>query len=100
MALRFQQLHFSRRFGRLASVEELMVESRLIGWAVHSDCQETLFGSLLTNEPSWPEMRALGVGFWFANMTQLRIRVTLGAIYFLLIYLYTVSQSLVFNICL
>ncbi|KAJ0110941.1 hypothetical protein Patl1_00628 [Pistacia atlantica] len=74
VALRFQQLHFSRRFGRSASVEELVVDSRLIGWAFHSDCQEALFGSVLSNEPSWPEMRALGVGFWFTNMTQLRIR--------------------------
>ncbi|KAL5859510.1 hypothetical protein ACOSQ4_000806 [Xanthoceras sorbifolium] len=74
VALRFQQLHSFRKSGRLASVEELVVDSRLIGWAFHSDCQETLFGSFLSSEPSWPEMRALGVGFWFTNETQLRIR--------------------------
>ncbi|KAK4849046.1 hypothetical protein QYF36_020205 [Acer negundo] len=74
VALRFQQLHFFRKSGRLASVEELVVDSRLIGWAFHSDCQETLFSSFLSNEPSWPEMRALGVGLWFTNETQLRIR--------------------------
>ncbi|KAJ4728093.1 Transducin family protein/WD-40 repeat protein [Melia azedarach] len=72
--LRFQQLCSFRRFGKLASVEELVVDSRLIGWAFHSDCQETLLGSVLPNEPSWPEMRALGVGFWFTNVTQLRTR--------------------------
>lgn len=82
MELRFQQLCSFRRFGKLASVEELVVDSRLIGWAFHSDCQETLLGSVLPNEPSWPEMRALGVGFWFTNVTQLRTRVIFGTVTF------------------
>ncbi|PRQ58513.1 putative transcription factor WD40-like family [Rosa chinensis] len=74
IALRFQQLHFVRKFGRSVSVEELVVDSKLIGWAYHSDCQENLFGSFLPNEPSWQEMRNLGVGFWFTNTAQLRSR--------------------------
>lgn len=77
MAVRFQQLHFFEKSGQLASAEELVVDSRLIGWAFHSDCQETLLGSFLSNEPSWPDMRALGVGFWFTNDSQLRARVSL-----------------------
>ncbi|KAK9035763.1 hypothetical protein V6N11_077793 [Hibiscus sabdariffa] len=74
VTLRFQQLLFSQRFGRSASSEELVVDSGLIAWAFHSDCQETLFSSFLSNDPSWPEMRTLGVGFWFTNATQLRTR--------------------------
>ncbi|KAK9279962.1 hypothetical protein L1049_013646 [Liquidambar formosana] len=74
VGVRFQQLYFHRRFGRLASMEELVTDSGLIGWAFHSDCQENLFGSVLPNEPSWQEMRSMGVGFWFTNTTQLRTR--------------------------
>lgn len=72
--LRFQQLHFFRRFGRSPSINELVVDSRMIVWAYHSGCQENLFGAFLPNEPSWQEMRAVGVGFWFTNTTQLRTR--------------------------
>nr|XP_015888746.2 uncharacterized protein LOC107423659 isoform X2 [Ziziphus jujuba var. spinosa] len=74
IALRFQQLHFSRRFGRPATVEELVIDAGLIVWAYHSDCQENLFGSILPSEPSWQEMRKLGIGFWFTNVAQLRTK--------------------------
>lgn len=74
VAVRFQQLYFHRRFGRSASTEQLVVDSGLIGWAFQSDCQEILFGSVLSNESSWQEMRAMGVGFWFTNTTQLRTK--------------------------
>ncbi|KAJ4957335.1 hypothetical protein NE237_014118 [Protea cynaroides] len=74
VGLRFQQFYFLRRFGRPASAEDLVVDSGLIGWAFHSDCQENLFSSCLSNEPSWQEMRNLGVGFWFTNSTELRTR--------------------------
>lgn len=56
-------------------VEELDVSSELIGWAFHSDCHENLFNSLLSAEPSWEEMRSIGVGFWYSNVTQLRLKV-------------------------
>ena len=75
VALKFQQLHFFRKFGRQATMEELDIDSALIVWAYHSDCEENLFGSVLPNEPSWPEMRNLGVGFWFTNAAQLRTKV-------------------------
>ncbi|XP_050385252.1 uncharacterized protein LOC126801830 isoform X2 [Argentina anserina] len=74
IALRFQQLLYFRKFGSSVSLEELVVDSRLFGWAYHSDCQENLLGSFLPNEPSWQEMRNLGVGFWFTNTAQLRSR--------------------------
>lgn len=77
VGLRFQQLHFFRKSGRSASMEELVIDSKLLGWAYHSDCQENLFGSFLPNDPSWQEMRNLGVGFWFTNTAQLRSRVIL-----------------------
>ncbi|PON42363.1 WD repeat containing protein [Parasponia andersonii] len=74
VALKFQQLHFFRRFGRQATMEELDIDSALIVWAYHSDCEENLFASVLPNEPSWPEMCHLGVGFWFTNAAQLRAK--------------------------
>ncbi|PNY04245.1 hypothetical protein L195_g000661 [Trifolium pratense] len=74
VALRFQQLLFQRKFGRAGSVEELFINSRLFVWAYHSDSKENLFGSVVPNEPSWQEMRALGMGFWYANIPQLRAR--------------------------
>ncbi|XP_010523821.1 PREDICTED: uncharacterized protein LOC104802083 isoform X2 [Tarenaya hassleriana] len=72
VAFRYKQLYFARRFGKTASMEELGVDSSMIGWAFHSDCQESLFGAILPNESSWQEMRSLGVGFWYANVVQLR----------------------------
>ncbi|XP_038683880.1 uncharacterized protein LOC119984139 isoform X2 [Tripterygium wilfordii] len=74
VALRFQQLYSFRSFEKVVSTEELVVDSALIGWAFHSDCQETLFDAFLPSEPSWQQMRALGVGYWFTNVTQLRTR--------------------------
>lgn len=82
MALRFQQLLFLRKFARAASFEELLVDSRLFVWAYHSDCLDNLFGSVIPNEPSWQEMRALGMGFWYANIPQLRARVMLNPFLF------------------
>ncbi|MED6168939.1 hypothetical protein PIB30_016422 [Stylosanthes scabra] len=74
VALRFQQLFFYRKFARAASFEELNVNSRLFAWAYHSDSVENLFGSVIPSEPSWQEIRALGMGFWYANVPQLRAR--------------------------
>ncbi|KAL2536324.1 transducin family protein/WD-40 repeat family protein [Forsythia ovata] len=74
VAVRFQQLYFVQQFGRLPLVKELVVSSELIGWAFHSDCEENLFSSLLSTEPSWEEMRSMGFGFWYTNVTQLRLK--------------------------
>ncbi|CAK7348696.1 unnamed protein product [Dovyalis caffra] len=62
---------------RSPSMEELVGDSRLMSWAFHSDCQENLLSSFLPIEPSWKEMQALGFGFWFTNVAQLRTRVML-----------------------
>lgn len=56
-------------------MEELVVSSGLIGWAFHSDCHDNFFDALLPTEPSWDEMRSMGVGFWYANVSQLRVKV-------------------------
>ncbi|XP_077251332.1 transducin family protein / WD-40 repeat family protein [Tasmannia lanceolata] len=74
VAVRFQQLYFLRKFGRVAATEELDVDSCLIAWASQSDCQDNLFSSVLSNEPSWMEMRKFGVGYWFTNTAQLRTK--------------------------
>ncbi|PWA57155.1 transducin family protein / WD-40 repeat family protein [Artemisia annua] len=74
VAVRFQQLYCVRRLGKLPSVGELVIDSSLIAWAFHSDCQESLFESLLNNESSWQDMRSMGVGFWYTNKSQLRVK--------------------------
>ncbi|KAF5197700.1 Dmx-like protein [Thalictrum thalictroides] len=73
VAIRFQQLHFLRRFGKSTKIE-LVVDSGMIAWAFQSDCQDSLLTNFLSNEPSWDVMRNLGVGFWFTNATPLRTR--------------------------
>nr|XP_043623601.1 uncharacterized protein LOC122595321 isoform X2 [Erigeron canadensis] len=74
VSVRFQQLYSVRRLGRLPSAGELVLDSTLIAWAFHSDCQESLFESLLNTESSWLEMRNMGVGFWYTNKSQLRAK--------------------------
>lgn len=64
-----------RRLGRLPSLGELTIDSALFAWAFHSDCQESLFESVLNNDSSWHEMRNMGVGFWYSNKSQLRVKV-------------------------
>lgn len=74
VGVKFQLQYFAQRFGRLPlkGKGELVASSELIGWAFHSDCQENLFNSLLSDEPSWPEMRDMGVGFWYSKPMELR----------------------------
>ncbi|KAL9245427.1 hypothetical protein vseg_019085 [Gypsophila vaccaria] len=73
-AIRLQQLEFQIRCGRKPSVDELIVDSQLIAWAFHSDCHMNLFDTILPSEPTWEEMRKIGVGFWFTNLTDLRTK--------------------------
>lgn len=51
-----------------------MMESRVLAWAYHSDCQDILLDLCLSDGSSWPEMQTLGVGFWFTNIVSLRSR--------------------------
>lgn len=75
VAVRFQHLYFHQKYGRLAAAEEFVVDSGLVAWAFQSDCQDDLLNSVLSTEPSWIEMRNLGVGLWYMNASQLRTRV-------------------------
>ncbi|XP_023639738.1 uncharacterized protein LOC17889449 isoform X2 [Capsella rubella] len=74
VTLRFKQLFLARSSGKTASLEELDIDSSMIGWAFHSESKEILSGSLLPNESSWQQMRSLGFGFWYSNVAQLRSR--------------------------
>lgn len=76
ITLRFKQLYLARSSGKPASVEELDIDSSMIGWAFHSESQENLSGSLLPIESSWQQMRSLGFGFWCSDVAQLRPRVS------------------------
>ncbi|KAK9749540.1 hypothetical protein RND81_02G133100 [Saponaria officinalis] len=73
-AIRLQQLELHIRCSRKPSVDELAVDSQLIGWAFHSDCHMNLFDTILPTEPTWEEMRKIGVGFWLTNLTDLRTK--------------------------
>ncbi|KAG9447852.1 hypothetical protein H6P81_013980 [Aristolochia fimbriata] len=72
IAVKFQ-MHLLQKNARLAG-SELIVDSGLIAWAFMSDCQDNLLNSLLSSEPTWQEMRGLGVGYWFRDVTPLRTR--------------------------
>ncbi|XP_020588907.1 uncharacterized protein LOC110030508 [Phalaenopsis equestris] len=74
VGVRFQHFHFIRKVGRVASMEEFAIASWMIACACQSDCQENLLNSMLSTEPSWLELRNLGVGFWLTNVSQLRAR--------------------------
>ncbi|MFS8022244.1 putative transcription factor WD40-like family [Helianthus anomalus] len=74
VAVRFQQLYCARRVGKLPLVGELTIDSALIAWAFHSDCQDSLFDSFLNNDSSWQEMRKMGFGYWYTNKSQLRVK--------------------------
>jgi hypothetical protein len=98
MLVRFWQLHFRRTMGRVAAIGELMMESRTLAWAYHSDCQDMLLDLCLSDGSSWPEMRTLGVGFWFTNIVSLRSRVSIFIIYCfthvcIMFYIYITSLS-------
>ncbi|XP_009410819.2 uncharacterized protein LOC103992724 isoform X1 [Musa acuminata AAA Group] len=73
VSVRFQHLYFIRKFGKIVA-EELVINSRLAAWAFLSDCQDDLLSSVLSTEPSWLEMRNLGIGLWYTNVSQLRTR--------------------------
>ncbi|KAH9303042.1 hypothetical protein KI387_014625, partial [Taxus chinensis] len=74
MLVHFRRNSLMRKMGRITAVEELTVESRALVWACQSDCQDVLLDLCLVDEPSWPVMRSLGVGFWFTNVISLRSR--------------------------
>uniref|UniRef100_A0A0D9V1Y4 RAVE complex protein Rav1 C-terminal domain-containing protein n=1 Tax=Leersia perrieri TaxID=77586 RepID=A0A0D9V1Y4_9ORYZ len=74
VAVQFQHLHALRRSEGPSSAEGFHVDSASIAWALQSDCQDDLLNSVLPAEPTWSEMRNLGIGLWYTNESQLRTR--------------------------
>jgi len=51
------------------------MESKAMAWALQSDAKETLLDVCASQQSMWPEIRALGVGFWFTDAVPLRKKV-------------------------
>jgi len=51
------------------------VDSDALAWALQSDTKETLLDVCASEQSLWPELRALGVGFWFTDAVPLRKKV-------------------------
>ncbi|GJM94179.1 hypothetical protein PR202_ga10801 [Eleusine coracana subsp. coracana] len=75
VAVKFQHFHALRRSDYSSSTKGCHVDSASIAWALQSDCQEDLLNSILPAEPTWPEMRKLGIGLWYTNVSLLRTKV-------------------------
>ncbi|KAL3700862.1 hypothetical protein R1sor_018884 [Riccia sorocarpa] len=73
LAVRYS-FHYTRWAKELHYVGgEVSVDSKAIAWAFHSEAKQTLVDLCLPTQGStWPFMRALGMGFWFTDITQLR----------------------------
>jgi hypothetical protein len=52
------------------------VDSEALAWALQSDTKETLLDVCASEQSLWPELRALGVGFWFTDAVPLRKKVS------------------------
>lgn len=76
--MQFERLYALRRSEDSSSAEVFHVDSASIAWALQSDCQDDLLNSVLPAEPSWSEMRNLGMGLWYTNVSQLRTKVCLN----------------------
>ncbi|KAI4369823.1 hypothetical protein MLD38_018227 [Melastoma candidum] len=72
IAVRYRQLHFQRKFAKVASLEELSVDSASVCWAFQSECQENILDAFLPKESTWQELRAMGFGLWFNDLTKIR----------------------------
>ena len=51
------------------------MDSEALAWALQSDTKETLLDVCASEQALWPELRALGVGFWFTDAVPLRKKV-------------------------
>ncbi|XP_048563439.1 uncharacterized protein LOC125543966 isoform X2 [Triticum urartu] len=74
IAVQFQRLYVLRRSGDSSSAEGCHLDSASIAWAFQSDCQDDLLDYVLPAESTWLEMQNLGMGLWYTNVSQLRIR--------------------------
>ena len=63
-------------------------------WAFHSEAEEELLNmlpALQKGEPTWPELRAMGVGWWLRSTDKLRrciekVRQLINCLYILYIF--------------
>ncbi|KAL2650756.1 hypothetical protein R1flu_018884 [Riccia fluitans] len=73
LAFRYS-FHYTRWAKELQYVAgEVSVNSKAMAWALHSEAKETLVDLCLPAQGiTWSFMRALGMGFWYTDTTQLR----------------------------
>ncbi|XP_024540074.1 uncharacterized protein LOC9633825 isoform X1 [Selaginella moellendorffii] len=70
-----QRVAISVLYNKLQNLE-VLVDSKTIAWALQSECKDLLVDMLIPeNSMSWSALRALGVGFWFTDVGQLRARI-------------------------
>ncbi|EPS66383.1 hypothetical protein M569_08385, partial [Genlisea aurea] len=75
VATKLRNLYYAQISNQSIQAKEMFVSSALINWAFHSDCHDVLFNSVLSKESSWEEMRRMGVGFWYTNVAELRVKI-------------------------
>lgn len=67
----------------------IKMESKAMAWALQSDAKETLLDVCASQQSMWPEIRALGVGFWFTDAVPLRKKVRGAPILILILLIAT-----------
>lgn len=75
LGLHLSHCNQSRRARKDVCLEDLVIDSKAMAWALQSDCKTTLLDMCLLDQLSWPAMRSLGVGFWFTDIAQLRMKI-------------------------
>lgn len=61
-----------------------------MAWALQSDAKETLLDVCASQQSMWPEIRGLGVGFWFTDAVPLRKKVRVSLILILKLLIATI----------
>ncbi|KAJ4797154.1 transducin family protein / WD-40 repeat family protein [Rhynchospora pubera] len=74
VSVQFQRRYLAQKFNRSVNEQDWHVGSALIAWAFQSACKDDLLSSTLSSEPTWSEMKALGIGFWYNDVAQLRAK--------------------------
>lgn len=72
LAYRYNSLLASQSVGQKGDIRGSQVDSEALAWALQSDTKETLLDICASEQSLWPELRALGVGFWFTDAVPLK----------------------------
>lgn len=75
LAHRYKNLLASQSGGKKGDIQGIQVDSDALAWALQSDTKETLLDVCASEQSLWPELRALGIGFWFTDAVPLRKKV-------------------------